>query len=168
MLGNMAVDLVDEADPKIPKNTPKGISCRTSYFFVSGQTGDTLSLPPPSDHADMKNSGVQKCNSSMSVWSSVGSNQCLGVNMVKDSLTIPGSALDSASFSLAPGFLVENKPMVAIAVLIEKVSEVTTLEQFETAVIQSRLHSFHSDSVPSEKIPPFCKSAVKQGLSKLK
>mmetsp|Transcript_10212 Transcript_10212/g.20946 ORF Transcript_10212/g.20946 Transcript_10212/m.20946 type:complete len:434 (+) Transcript_10212:103-1404(+) len=166
-LGNITVNLVDESGPNNPKNTPKGVNCITTHFFVSGKSADTLSLPPPSEHADFKNSGVQECNSSMGVWSSVGSNVNLGVHKIKDSLTIPGTSLDSASFALAPGFLVENKPMVAIAVLIEKVSEVTTHEEFETAVIASQLHRFHSESVPSAKIPPFCTSAIKQGLSKL-
>jgi hypothetical protein len=104
----------------------------------------------------------------MNVWSSVGSLVVLGLHKIKDSLMIPGSALaNSASFNLAPGFLVENKPMAAVAVLIEKVLEVETLDQFETAVIQSQLHSYHSQSVPSAVVPPFCNSVVKQGLSKL-
>jgi len=82
--------------------------------------------------------------------------------------TVKGKALNSDAFSgPGAGNLHDDNDAIAIVMMIEKVSDVTNLKEFEQASIMAQLHNYHSDARRGEEIPEFCKNACRKGLKKL-
>ncbi|GMI03851.1 hypothetical protein TrLO_g11401 [Triparma laevis f. longispina] len=166
VLNNLSVDLAEEPTNKNIEDY-KGINARCSYWFCGGKTGDVLTIPPPSK-GKFRHAGVQKCNSHMAVWSGVGCKRAMGLHEMKALPTVTKEALEGGIF-VQEVELEAELPKVAycVCVMIEKVGDVGTLDEFEQSSIQSHLHTYHADSVPKEEVPQFCKNACRIGLKKL-
>ncbi|GMH96707.1 hypothetical protein TrVE_jg57 [Triparma verrucosa] len=166
VLNNLSVDLAEEATNK-DISDHKGISARCTYWFCGGSKGDTLSLPPPSK-GKFRHAGEQKCNSHMAVWSGVGMKCAMGLHEMKSLPTVTKEALEGEVFVQEATAGAEiPKITYTICVMIEKVKDVKTKDEYEQSSIQSKLHMYHADSVKSEEIPDFCKNACRIGLKKL-
>jgi hypothetical protein len=167
MLGNLSVCLSEEPDTSVPFDTHAGITVKSSYFFLSGKDAMSLQLPPPSK-GEFRRAGETTCNSHLNVWSRVGSKASLGLHEIKAIPRVPGAALKTNDFVYpAGGMAVPSGDCVAIALLVEKMSDVSTIAEFETASIACQLHDYHSKSRPDEEIPEFCKDCCRKGLKDL-
>ena len=165
IVNNLSVDLAEEATALDDLKKCTGVVARCTYFFASGSDGRGLVIPPPST-GKFKRSGETTCNSHMATWCGVGMKMPMGLHSLSSIPRVPSSALDSQSFDNSSGVSVPDSAM-CLAVMIEKVSDVATLEDFELSCVQANLHTYHAAAVPSAEVPDFCKGACRRGLDGL-
>ena len=143
-----------------------GVNTRTTYFFLSGADATSLNLPPP-NKGKFKRAGELICNSHMHVWTKVGDSVSMGLHEMKALPRVKGEALRGKSFVFPEGGTSLFDEGVVLVMLIEKVGDVNTKEEFETASIQAQLHQYHADARKEDEIPPFCKDCCRKGLMDL-
>ena len=151
--------------PSLSRRRHSGVSARCTYFFLSGSTANNVVMPPPAT-GKFKRAGETTCNSHMETWCGVGLKQSMGLHSLSAVPKVTSSALSSQSFSNEAGVALPASA-VCLAVMIEKVEDVSTSDEFELACIKAQLHTYHAGSRPDEEIPEFCKDACRRGLDSL-
>ena len=95
----------------------------------------------------------------MSIFTKVGSKNCIGLHELRAVPTVKGKVLNTDSFSgNGATNLHDDNDAIAIVMMIEKVGDVSTLKEYEQASIMAHLHDYHSDARKEEegKCPVSC------------
>ena len=82
MMGNISIDLSEEAKQGVSLDSVDGVQARATYWFCKGGDAMQLVLPPPSK-GKFKRAGEQVCNSHMNCFCGVGQKIPLGLHEIK-------------------------------------------------------------------------------------